>query len=59
MYVCIPSVGLNGSPFSSEYAIVKWTDSSTTAITSIKYIGFTAGNSLSYHLEMLLNYWFY
>ena len=37
------SVGLNGSPFTPDYAIVKWTDSSTTAIPSLRYIGFTAG----------------
>jgi len=41
------SVGLNGSPFTSEFAVVKWTDSSTTAIPSIKYIGFTIGNKNS------------
>ena len=38
------SVGLNGSPFTPEFAIVKWTDSSNTALPALKYIGFTAGN---------------
>jgi len=41
------SVGLNGSPFTPDYAIVKWTDSSTTAIPSLRYIGFTAGDKKS------------
>jgi len=35
------SVGLNGAPFSPDYALVKWTDTSTSAITAIKYMGFT------------------
>jgi hypothetical protein len=39
------SVGLNGAPFHSDYAIAKWTDTSTSALPSLKYIGFTAGKS--------------
>ena len=35
------AVGLNGAPFSPDYAIVKWTDTSSNAIRSIKYMGFT------------------
>ena len=38
------SVGLNGRPFSSQYAMVSWSDTSTSALPSLKYIGFTAGN---------------
>jgi len=37
------SVGLNGAPFSPDFALVKWTDTSTKAISSIKYMGFTTG----------------
>ncbi len=36
------SVGLNGAPFSSDYALVKWADTSGAAMKSIKYLGFTA-----------------
>jgi len=39
------SVGLNGRPFSSQYAMVSWSDTSTSALPSLKYIGFTAGNA--------------
>ena len=37
------SVGLNGAPFSPDFALVKWTDTSTTALPSVKYMGFTTG----------------
>lgn len=37
------SVGLNGAPFSPDFALVKWTDTSTSAIPSLKYMGFTLG----------------
>lgn len=33
-----------GAPFSPDYALVKWTDTSTTAIRSVKYLGFTAAS---------------
>ena len=36
-------MGLNGAPFSPDFALVKWTDTSTKAISSIKYMGFTTG----------------
>ena len=42
------SVGLNGRPFSSQYAMVSWSDTSTSALPSLKYIGFTAGNIFLY-----------
>ena len=35
------SVGLNGSPFSPDYSLVRWTDTTATAISRIAYIGFT------------------
>ena len=35
------SVGLNGAPFSSDYALLRWTDT-TDGLRSIKYMGFTA-----------------
>ena len=41
------SVGLNGAPFSPDFALVKWTDTSTSAITAIKYMGFTNGERAS------------
>jgi len=41
------SVGLNGAPFSPDFALVKWTDTSTSAIGSIKYMGFTNGERAS------------
>ena len=37
------SVGLNGAPFHADYSIAKWTDTSTSALPSLKYMGFTAG----------------
>jgi len=37
------SVGLSGSPLSSDYALLKWTDTSSSALPSIKYLGFTNG----------------
>ena len=38
------SVGLNGSPFSAEYALARWTDTSNSAIEKLMYIGFTAAD---------------
>ena len=35
------SVGLNGAPFSSDYALLRWTDT-TDGLRNIKYMGFTA-----------------
>jgi len=37
------SVGLNGAPFSPDYALVKWTDTSTSALTAVRFMGFTLG----------------
>ena len=34
---------INGAPFSPDYALVKWSDTSSGAITSLKYMGFTTG----------------
>ena len=33
-----------GAPFRSDYALVKWTDTSGTAMRSVKYMGFTASD---------------
>ena len=33
------SVGLNGAPFSSEFALVRWTDTSTSALSAVRHIG--------------------
>ena len=41
------SLGLNGAPFSPDYAILRWTDTSTTALKAVKFLGFTNGNSES------------
>jgi len=38
------SVGLNGAPFSPDYALVKWTDTGSNAMRSVKYMGFTASS---------------
>ena len=35
------SLGLNGAPFSPDFAILRWTDTSTTALRGVKYLGFT------------------
>ena len=35
------SLGLNGAPFSPDFAILRWTDTSTTALRAVKYLGFT------------------
>jgi hypothetical protein len=51
------SVGLSGSPLSSDYAILKWTDTGTTALPTIKYIGFTNGarqHSIDYGANCVL-----
>ena len=37
------SVGLNGAPFSSDYALLRWTDAGD-ALKNIKYMGFTASS---------------
>lgn len=37
------SVGLSGSPLSSDFAILKWTDTTSTVLPAITYIGFTNG----------------
>jgi hypothetical protein len=36
------SVGLNGAPFSPDYALLKWSDTSGSAMRSVAYMGFTA-----------------
>ena len=38
------SLGLNGAPFSPDFALVKWTDTSNSALSSVKFMGFTAGS---------------
>jgi len=38
------SLGLNGAPFSPDFAILRWTDTSTTALRAIRYMGFTNGH---------------
>lgn len=38
-------LSLLGAPFSPDYAIVKWTDTSQSAIRSIKYMGFSASRN--------------
>ena len=30
------SLGINGAPFSPDYAILRWTDTSTTALKAVK-----------------------
>ena len=35
---------ISGAPFSPDYAIVKWTDTSNSAMRSVKYLGFTASS---------------
>ena len=41
------SLGLNGAPFSPDYTILRWTDTSTSALRGIKYLGFTNGDRQS------------
>ena len=50
------SLGRNGDPFKEEYALVKWTDNSNTAIENMKYIGFTVGqgSAVSYGANCVL-----
>ena len=51
------SIGINGAPFSPDFAILRWTDTSTSALKSIKYLGFTNGNyasSLDYGANCVL-----
>ncbi len=50
------SVGLNGSPFSPEYALARWTDRSGNAIERLRYIGFTGSDdsTVSYGVNCVL-----
>ena len=50
------SVGLNGSPFSPDYSLARWTDTSTTAIRRLAFAGFTAtaGSSASFGTSCVL-----
>jgi len=51
------SVGLSGSPLIPDYAILKWTDTGSTALQAIKYIGFTNGarqHSIDYGANCVL-----
>jgi len=41
------SLGLNGAPFSPDFAILRWTDTSTTALRAVKYLGFTNSDKQS------------
>ena len=41
------SLGLNGAPFSADFAILRWTDTSTTALKAVKFLGFTNGDTES------------
>ena len=34
----------SGAPFSPDFALVKWTDTASTAMRSVKYMGFTASS---------------
>ena len=38
------SFGLANTPASSEYALLRWTDTSREALRNVRYIGFTNGN---------------
>ncbi len=42
------TVGMNGSPLTPDYAIVKWTDTTESALKNIKYMGFTRYSIDSY-----------
>ncbi len=42
------TVGMNGSPLTPDYAIVKWTDTTDKALKNIKYMGFTRYSINSY-----------
>ena len=50
------SIGLNGSPFSSEYALVTWVDSSDSVMRNLGFIGFTAssGATVKYGAQCIL-----
>jgi len=50
------SVGLNGSPFADNYALISWTDKSEKKIKELKYVGFTAtkGTTVEYGARCIL-----
>ena len=39
------SVGMNGSPVLSDYALIKWTDTSESALKNVKFMGFTSSSN--------------
>ena len=50
------AVGLNGSPFNPDYALMRWTDTESDALESVRHIAFTAisGSYVDYGLNCLL-----
>ena len=38
------TLGMNGSPVSPDFAVVKWTDTGDSALKGIKYMGFTTSS---------------
>ena len=50
------AVGLNGSPFNPDYALMRWTDTESDALESVRHIGFTgtSGSYLDYGLNCVL-----
>ena len=49
-------MGLNGSPFNPDYALMRWTDTESDALESVRHIGFTgtSGSYLDYGLNCVL-----
>jgi hypothetical protein len=39
------TLGMNGSPVTPDFAVVKWTDTGDSALKGIKYMGFTSSNN--------------
>ena len=51
------TLGMNGSPVSPDYAVVKWTDTSESALKNIKFMGFTGSgaSNIGYGVNCALN----
>ena len=43
------SVGLNGAPFTPDFALVRWTDTGNSALRRVAYLGFTAAEGSNAH----------
>ncbi len=47
---------MSGSPITQDYAIVKWTDNTETALHNVRYMGLTVseGSAVSYGVNCAL-----